>query len=155
MFELHLGTESVVQAYPEPPICIEADLPVRDALELLQSEQRGCCLVCRGGVLVGIFTERDAIRLMAQGKQANLDQPMEQLMTRSPVTIVELESVASAITTMSRRGFRQLPIVDDHGRPMGIVKVAGILRYLVEHFPQYVYNLPPTPHHVTQHREGA
>jgi hypothetical protein len=56
---------------------------------------------------------------------------------------------------MSFGGYRRLPIVDDKGRPTGLLKVPGILHYLVEHFPNVVYNLPPTPHHSTQEREGA
>lgn len=154
-FELHLGTDSVVHAHPQAPSCVESDTSIRGVLAQLQSEQRGCCLICRDGKLVGIFTERDAIRLMAMGTQTNLDQPIDAVMTKNPVAITNAESVASAIATMSRRGFRQLPVVDDHGHPLGIVKVAGILHYLVEHFPHYVYNLPPAPHHTTQQREGA
>ena len=44
---------------------------------------------------------------------------------------------------------------DEQNRPLGIVKVSGILRFLVEHFPKVVYTLPPKPHHITQEREGA
>ncbi|MDA0658483.1 MAG: CBS domain-containing protein [Planctomycetota bacterium] len=155
VFELNLGTDSVTHAHPQTPSCVESETSIRGVLAQLQSEQRGCCLICREGLLVGIFTERDAIRLMASGTKVNLDQPIETAMTKTPVAITNAESVASAIATMSRRGFRQLPVVDDQGRPVGIVKAAGILHYLVEHFPHYVYNLPPAPHHTPQQREGA
>ena len=37
----------------------------------------------------------------------------------------------------------------------GVLKVSGILHYLVEHFPKVVYTLPPEPHHKTAAREGA
>jgi hypothetical protein len=56
---------------------------------------------------------------------------------------------------MSKGGYRRLPIVDEAGKPTGILRVKGILRYLVEHFPAVVYNLPPEPHQTTQQREGA
>jgi branched-chain amino acid transport system substrate-binding protein len=48
-----------------------------------------------------------------------------------------------------------LPIVDELGRPTGILTVQGIMHYLVEHFPAAIYNLPPVPHHSFQQREGA
>lgn len=155
VFQLHLGTDSVAHAHPQPPLCVESGTPVRSVLTQLQSERRGCCLVCRDGSLIGVFTERDIVRLMAGGSAAFLDQPVDQVMTPDPVTIAQSDSVAAAIASMSHGGFRQLPVVDQDHRPTGLLNVAGILHYLVEHFPQYVYNLPPEPHHATQEREGA
>jgi hypothetical protein len=38
---------------------------------------------------------------------------------------------------------------------VGLLKVRGIVHYLVEHFPKTIYNLPPEPSMVTQQREGA
>jgi hypothetical protein len=56
---------------------------------------------------------------------------------------------------MSVGGFRRLPIVDDQGNVEGVLKVSGLLHYLVEHFPKVVYTLPPEPHYKTAAREGA
>ena len=56
---------------------------------------------------------------------------------------------------MAEGGYRRLPIVDELGRPTGIVKVEGIMHYLVEHFPTVIHNLPPKPHHSYQQRKGA
>ena len=47
---------------------------------------------------------------------------------------------------MEKGGYRNLPVVDDAGRPVGILSVMRIVHYLVEHFPVAVYNLPPNPH---------
>ena len=69
--------------------------------------------------------------------------------------MTENDNVGTAIRKMSLGGHRRLPIVDDQGRAVGLVKVSGILHYLVEHFPQTIYNLPPKPHPTTQEREGA
>ena len=56
-------------------------------------------------------------------------------MTPQPATLHESDSMATAIARMSKGGFRRMPIVDEQGRPKGMVKVSGILHYLVEHFP--------------------
>jgi hypothetical protein len=56
---------------------------------------------------------------------------------------------------MSGGGFRRLPIVDDAGLLQGVLKVSGLLHYLVEHFPKIVYTLPPAPHYKSADREGA
>jgi len=53
------------------------------------------------------------------------------------------------------RGFRHLPVVDDDGRPVGVLSIKDVVHYLVEYFPAKVYNLPPTPDLVQPAREGA
>jgi hypothetical protein len=55
---------------------------------------------------------------------------------------------------MALGGYRRLPIVNEVGRPLGIVQVSGIVHYLVEHFPKTIYNLPPQANRVAQQREG-
>ena len=84
-----------------------------------------------------------------------MHQQVEQVMTREPQTLSSDNTVGKAISKMSFGGYRRLPIVDNEGHPQGILKVSSILHYLVEHFPEVVYNLPPKPHHNTQEREGA
>jgi CBS domain-containing protein len=71
------------------------------------------------------------------------------------VTILSSDTVGVAIAKMSSGGYRRLPLVDEENRPVGMLKVSGILRFLVEHFPKMVYTLPPSPHHRMQQREGA
>ena len=56
---------------------------------------------------------------------------------------------------MEEGGYRHLPVVDENGKAVGMLSVKRIIRYLVEHFPGAVYNLPPDPGAVQQEREGA
>jgi len=120
---------------------------------LLQQHKTGAALICHEGRLVGIFTERDALKILAAG--SNLDVPVSTVMMADPITLRPKDTVGKAISLMSAGGFRRLPIVDAAGKPTGLLKVTGILRYLVEHFPKVVYTLPPAPHHKTSEREGA
>jgi len=150
--ELNLNSETVDQAGLEHAVCVQTTVPVREAFGLLKSQNAGSLLVCRGDALVGIFTERDALRLMASGE--SLDVPIEQVMVRQPTTLRADATVGQAIRTMFEGGYRRLPIMDCNGRVAGMIKVSGIVRYLVEHFPKSVYNLPPSPDTVLQEREG-
>ena len=102
--------------------------------------------------LVGIFTERDALRVLASG--GNLDSPIESLMARNPVTVRETDSVETAIGKMSANGYRRLPVVDSQGRATGILDACGVIHWLVDHFPSAVYNLPPVAKPGTLQREG-
>ncbi len=147
-----LRSETVRQAGPFPPVRITPDFPVRSALELLRDIGRGAILVCRDGLLVGIFTERDALRLLASG--GDLDSTIESVMTHNPVTVRETDSVETAISRMSTNGYRRLPIVDSQGRPTGLLDVSGVIHWLVDHFSSAVYNLPPVAKPGTLHREG-
>jgi CBS domain-containing protein len=152
-FQLNLQSEIVEQSFLFEPLCLAPEASVREALGRMSEGNRAAVLVCRDGRLVGIFTERDALKMMARG--ASFDVPLSDVMTRNPVVLSRRDSVGSAIAKMSQGGYRRLPIVDEAGKPLGLLKIEGILHYLVEHFPSVVYNLPPEPHHSTQDREGA
>jgi CBS domain-containing protein len=152
-FVLKLNADTVAEAMSAPPLCVEPSLSVRAVFALLKEHRAGGVMVCRDGRLAGIFTERDALKLMAAG--ASLDVPIEKVMMVNPVTIRATDNVASAIRTMSVGGYRRLPVIDDQNRPVGMVNVADIVHYLCEHFPQAVYNLPPEPQPAMHGREGA
>lgn len=152
-FQIDLNTDTVDCAYPAALVRVEPQTTVREVFELLKEKRTGCAVVCQDDKLVGIFTERDTLKLMAA--EANLNQPIEAVMVKNPVTLSAEDTVGKAIAKMSFGGYRRLPIVDEQGRPTGLLKLPGILHYLVEHFPNVVYTLPPAPHHSTQEREGA
>ena len=122
-------------------------------MQLLRAQRTGAVLVCEGAKLVGILTERDALKLMARG--ADFSTPVREVMSSDPATISASATVGEAIRAMSEGGYRHLPIVDESNRPKGVVAVHGIVHYLVDHFPQTVYNLPPNPNDSTREREGA
>jgi CBS domain-containing protein len=152
-FQLSLDSEGVGSAYPDQPLAATVSDSIGQVMQLLRAQRTGAMLVCDGEKLVGIFTERDALKLMAQG--ADLSKPVSQVMSRDPATIPSNATVGQAIGVMAEGGYRHLPIVDDSGRPTGVVAVHGIVHYLVDHFPETVYNLPPDPNAAPREREGA
>ena len=149
----NLEFETVDRAMPAPPLCVEPATTVRVVFALLKEHDTGSCLICRDGALVGIFTERDALRLMACG--GDLESEIERVMVPNPTAISVDASVAEAIQTMFKGGYRRLPAVDARGCPVKMIKTSGIVHYLVEHFPSTVYNLPPVTQPVMQEREGS
>lgn len=127
--------------------------PIRDALRCMSDRRVGCVLVVEGEKLAGIFTERDFVnRVVTQG--LDVSEPISRVMTAAPSTVHIGDAVQQAIEVMSR-GFRHLPVVDDDGRPVGVLSIKDVVHYLVEYFPAKVYNLPPTPDLVQPAREGA
>jgi predicted transcriptional regulator len=152
-FQLNLHTETVNHCHPAEVLCFAPADSVAEAMRQMNQKNRGAVLVCHNQMVVGIFTERDALRMMASAE--SFDTPLAKAMTANPVVLRASDTVGKAIKLMAHGGYRRLPIVDDHGRPTGVLTVQGIMHYLVEHFPTVIYNLPPEPHQATQMREGA
>lgn len=152
-FQLHLETETVEHCHPSKPLCAQLGESVRNVLRQLQAAKTGAAMICDGSKLVGVFTERDALKLFADN--ANLDMPVSEVMIRNPIAVRKTDTVGRAISLMSGGGFRRLPIIDESGAVHGVLKVSGLLHYLVEHFPKIVHTLPPVPHYKTADREGA
>jgi predicted transcriptional regulator len=152
-FQLHLETETVEHCHPAKPLCAAPGDTIRSVLRQLKEARTGAAMICTDGTLLGIFTERDALKLLAAG--ANLDVPVSSVMIKDPITLRQSDTVGHAISLMSEKGFRRLPIIDHAGKIAGVLKVSAILRYLVEHFPKVIYTLPPEPHHRPSERDGG
>jgi CBS domain-containing protein len=158
-FHLSLSTETVMAAYPETPLIVAPDATIGEVLELMRAQKTGSVLICADGKLEGIFTDRDALRWMASqassGPTVDQSAPISQLMTVDPKSLPADTTVGEAIQQMSVGRYRHVPIVDDSNCPSGVASVYGIVHYLVDHFPQTIYNLPPQPGQIPAEREGA
>jgi len=152
-FQLSLESEGVGSAYPDQPLATTADDSVGNVMQLLRAQRTGAVVICEGNKLVGIFTERDALKLMASS--ADLSTPVRDVMSSPPATIASSATVGEAIKFMAQGGYRHLPIVEKDDKPAGVLAVHGIVHYLVDHFPETVYNLPPDPKAAPREREGA
>lgn len=127
--------------------------PISAAAERMRCEKHGSALVCSDGKLVGIFTERDLLRLIASGQ--GLDTPLSEVMTVDPHTVTVEDYLFDVTQSMDQGGYRRLPVVDSAGFPVGIVDVKTIVHFLVEHFPEAVYNQAAHAQLIAKHREGA
>ncbi len=149
----NLKVDSVSRLDPSPPRAIDADGTAADAVEEMRNGNVGCLLVTELGRVVGIFTERDLLtRVLAPGKP--LDTPIRACMTADPVTVAPKDSVRTAVRRMQKGGYRHLPVVDEAGRPVGVLSARRVVHYVVEHFPALVFNLPPEPDRYPETPEG-
>jgi CBS domain-containing protein len=150
----NLKIDSVSRLNPNPPLQIAPADSVAEAVARMRQANVGCILVCEGDRLAGIFTERDLLRrVLASGRP--LTVAVSEVMTADPVTVEAKDPVGVAVRRMEEGGYRHLPVLDERGKPVGVLSVKRIVRYLVEHFPATVYNLPPDPAAVPQSPEGA
>ena len=157
-FQLSLQSEPVSSAYPDEPLATTSASTVGEVMQLLRAQRTGAVLICESNdgepeKLVGIFTERDALRAMADG--SDLKRPVSEVMATEVMSVERTTSVGETIKRMADGGYRHAPVLDTDGRPVGVVATAGIVHYLVDHFPETIYNLPPKPTRTQADREGA
>jgi CBS domain-containing protein len=102
----------------------------RVAILRMLEENVGAVAVCDGPRLVGIFTERDVLRLAGDG--ADLDAVMvEDVMTRTVISISPDDDIVAAAELMGARKIRHLPVVQD-GNLLGMIGIRDVLGTLVE-----------------------
>jgi len=129
---------------PSEPICLrEAAMVTEAAQRMLQARQAAVLVVDAAGRLTGIFTERDLLtRVVGRGLDPK-GTPLSAVMTPDPEVLSLRDRVAYAVHCMSVAGYRTVPLVDDLRRPIGIVTVRDVIRWLANLFPATVLNLPP------------
>jgi predicted transcriptional regulator len=76
-------------------------------------------------------------------------------MTPDPDRVRHHDPVATAIRLMRRRGYRNVPVVDEADQVIGCVRHKDIVNYVAEVYPERVLNLPPDPDQVVLEREGG
>ena len=126
------------------PIVVDADASVVTAVNAMNEHRTGCVLVAQAGRLAGIFTERDVLTKVIF-RDHNNAMKVDAVMTKNPETLEAHQSIAYALNKMSVGGYRHIPIVDRAGRAVGVLSVRDIVDFLVDLFPDGVFNLPPSP----------
>ncbi len=111
-------------------VTVGPDDPVRLAIARMLEERIGSVAVCEGERLVGIFTERDVLRLSGEGAEF-LEVRVGDVMTRSPVTLAPDDDVLDAARLMGERKIRHLPVLEGENL-LGMVGIREVMRTLVE-----------------------
>jgi CBS domain-containing protein len=147
--ELHeirgaLLNDAIAVLGPAEPICLRESATVQEAIErMLAHRQAGVLVVDGEGRLTGIFTERDVLTRVAGRGRDSRDTRLDAVMTREPEALRPGDRVAYAVHCMSVAGYRTVPLVDAVRRPLGVVTVSDVIRWLAGLFPEAVLNLPP------------
>ena len=102
------------------PLSLPATATVQQACQEMHRQRIGAIMVTDGdGRLEGIFTGRDAVRLLAEGKSP-AHTHLAAVMTRNPASMPPSYSALEALRLMHDGGFRHVPVVAA-GRVVGIV----------------------------------
>jgi len=151
---IELRTEQARQVARPEPLTVQRGTPLGEALRQMQAARGETVLVCDGHRLVGIFTEHDVLTRVI-GRDAPADGSIDEFMTADPHTIDADATLHAALTAMERGGYRNLPLVEEDGTLVALLRQQDVLGYVAEAFPQEILNLPPRPHQLMEEPEGA
>lgn len=109
------------------------DATVRQAVHMLAESRIGALPILDGDALAGIFSERDMIYCLgAQGPgEVCLDRPVGEVMTSPPITVDRATNLLEALSLMTRRRIRHLPVVDGD-RMIGFISIGDLVKARLE-----------------------
>jgi CBS domain-containing protein len=116
-------TEAIVNCSPRDS--------VQHAAALLAQKRIGALPVMEGDSVAGIFSERDLLYCIASEGASVLDRAVVEVMTAPAITIAPGENVLTALSMMTKRRIRHLPVVQD-GRMVGFVSIGDLVKYRID-----------------------
>lgn len=136
--------DTIATLGPAEPICLSPSATVEEAIARMLERRQACVLVVDDARrLTGILTERDVLMRVAGAGRDPRTTALRDVMTPKPQALTVRDRVAYAVHCMSVAGYRTVPLVDADGRPIGVVTVSDVIRWLSQLFPEAVLNLPP------------
>ena len=124
-------------------VSVEPTATVQVAIARMLEENVGSVAVCEGPRLVGIFTERDVMRLAGEGSQFG-ELTVGDVMTRNPVTVAPDDPVAGTAELMRSKGIRHLPVVQGENL-LSVIGIRDVMRGLLDS----VYRMHSADDHAT------
>ncbi len=114
----------------EAPYVCGPDTTLLEAATAMEGSDLGSLAVVEGMSLLGLITERDIRRAVADG--TDLDTAVSQVMSDEPDTFDPDLDVWDAAAWIAESGYRHLPVVGDDGDLLGVVSIRDLLKALVD-----------------------
>jgi CBS domain-containing protein len=113
-------------------VTIEPTADLTAAVKLLAERRIGAVVILGAdNRIVGILSERDIVRVLAEHGPTALNQPVGQVMTRDVKTCSEDDTIGGLMSRMTTGKFRHMPVVEQ-GRLIGIVSIGDVVKNRVE-----------------------
>lgn len=110
---------------------VEASHTLAEVVRRLSVMRIGAVVVTAPGEgVIGIVSERDVVRMLAQHGADALDRPVAEVMTRNVVTCRETDTVDELMSRMTQGRFRHLPVVEA-GQLAGIISIGDVVKHRV------------------------
>jgi CBS domain-containing protein len=106
-------------------LTIEPTVTLGEAARAMRRRDVGAAVVYESGRLVGIFTERDLLRAIADSRHPD-QHHVRTYMTPDPITLPPDHSPSEAAQIMTERKFRHIPVLEG-GQLVGIVSIRDLV----------------------------
>lgn len=121
----------IIQGRQQEIISCSPQDSVRFAAELLAEKRIGALPVMDDAQVAGIFSERDLLYCVAREGEAALARAVGEVMTAPAITVESSMEIMTALSLMTRRRIRHLPVVED-GRLLGFVSIGDLVKHRIE-----------------------
>jgi CBS domain-containing protein len=122
---------AILQNKGDAILSISARATVAEAVALLAEKRIGALPVIDDGAVVGIFSERDIVYGLGREGAAMLTRTVSEVMTSPAITVEPDTPVMSALSMMTRRRIRHLPVLEaDH--PVGFVSIGDLVKFRID-----------------------
>lgn len=122
---------AILQGKGHDVIQLSPDVSLQDAVALLVEKRIGCAPVVQDGEVLGIFSERDVLRAVGSGGTDVLTSPVSSVMTSPPVTVGPDMAVLTALSLMTQRRIRHLPVIE-RGKMTGFVSIGDLVKHRID-----------------------
>lgn len=122
---------SILNGKGHDVVTLTADNTLMEAVSLLTAKRIGAVPVTEGDAVVGIFSERDVIHALEGHGAAALERKVGEVMTSPAITVGPQEAVIGALSLMTRRRIRHLPVVDG-SQLVGFVSIGDLVKYRID-----------------------
>ena len=145
--------DSVKNFATEDFVRVEPGTPLSEAVALMQQDQDGCVIVCRGEQVIGMLTEGDVLAKIVNA-QVDMNRPVRDFLNSDLATLSSDATLGDVVRLMNERGLRNIPVIEED-RLVGAISVLDVITYLAESYPKETMNLPPVPAQVMETQEGG
>ena len=122
---------SILQGRSDEIYSCTADMLVSEAVEILAEKRIGALPVLDGEEVAGIFSERDVLHCVRKHGHAAMDLLVRDGMTSDVTFVDRTKSAIGALSLMTKRRIRHLPVVED-GKLVGFVSIGDLVKYRID-----------------------
>ncbi len=124
---------SLLQCCDEGAATVDVSASVADAIRTMIDKAVGAVAVIDDqGIVAGMFTERDVLAKFALSGRDPKQTPVREMMSPMVEMATEETTPSEALQVMLERHYRHMPIVDDHGKVLGICSIRNILQARID-----------------------
>ncbi|MGA2030081.1 MAG: CBS domain-containing protein [Verrucomicrobiota bacterium] len=109
---------------------VAPETTVFEAIKLMATKNVGALLVMSGGLLVGIFTERDYTRKIALMGKTSKETKVREIFSSAVITVAPDDSVEDCMKLMTEHRVRHLPVVENEN-VLGIISIGDLVNWII------------------------